>query len=68
MERELFVKTIKMVLKMASVNFIKAVVETGYMEDFYGSKHYANLEASINMLSEHLLQEVFGNSATLSVA
>ena len=68
MEKSLFVETIKMLFKMASVNFIKAVVETGYMEDFYESKHYEDLESSINKLSQDLIQEVFGNSAYISVA
>lgn len=55
MEKSLFVETIKMLFKMASVNFIKAVVETGYMEDFYESKHYEDLESSINKLSQDLI-------------
>ena len=47
MEKEKFTKTIKVVLKMASINFIKAVVETGYMEEFYQTRHFEQLEASI---------------------
>ena len=35
MERELFLGITKILLKMASIDFIKAVVETGYMDDLY---------------------------------
>ena len=68
MERGLFVETIKMLFKMASVNFIKATVETGYMENFYENKHYADLESSIDRLSQDLIRKVFNYSATISVA
>ena len=43
-----------MLLKMASINFIKAVVETGYTEDFYKRNDYLALECSINKISEDL--------------
>ena len=45
-----------MLLKMASINFIKAVVETGYMEDYYKRNDYLALESSINKTSEDLSQ------------
>ena len=35
MHRNPFIETVKLICRMASVNFIKAVAETGYMEDFY---------------------------------
>ena len=40
MDKSLFQQTVKLILEMASVNFIKAVVETGYMEDLYQNSHY----------------------------
>ena len=53
-QRELFLDVTKMLLKMASINFIKAVVETGYMNEFYKSNDYSALESSINKNSEDL--------------
>ena len=35
MELDLFKEVIKMICKMASIKLMKAVVEVGYMEDFY---------------------------------
>ena len=53
---------------MASTNFLKAVVETGYTEDFYSTKQYEDLEASIDKLSQDLTQEVFGELMDLHVS
>ena len=39
---------------MASTKFIKAVVETSYMEDLYQSSHYEQLESSIETISQDL--------------
>ena len=65
MESDLFLKTIKIICKLASINFFKAVVETGYMEDFYSDSQYGNLETAIDMVSNKLQQEVFEQSSKL---
>ena len=48
MQRDLFIETVKLICRMASVNFMKAVAETGYMEDFYDKGQYASLDSAIN--------------------
>ena len=67
MERELFKDVTKILLRMASINFIKAVVETRYMENLYKNSHYLDLESSIDKISGDLIQQVFGNSNTLHI-
>lgn len=48
MNKNLFKQVVKVILEMASTNFIKAVVETGYMDDLYQSSHYEKLQSSID--------------------
>ena len=48
MHRDSFIDTIKLICKMASINFLKAVAETSYMEDFYNESQYASLESAID--------------------
>ena len=55
-QKNLYRETIKVILKMSSINFIKAVVETGYMEDLFQSSHYEKLQSSIDAISEELAQ------------
>ena len=45
---------------MASTNLIKAVVETGYMEEFYDSSHYEIFDLTIDQISFEFAQEIFG--------
>ena len=54
-----------MICKMASSNLIKAVVETGYMEEFYDNGHYEIFDLTIDQISLEFKQEVFGESSTL---
>ena len=51
MQPDLFKKTVKELLQLASTNFLKAIVEAGYVEDFYTKKQYEDLESSIERLS-----------------
>ena len=44
-------ETIKVILKMASTDLIKAIVETGYMEDPYGVNDYMSFDSSIDRIS-----------------
>ena len=48
MHRDPFIETVKLICRMASVNFMKAVAETGYMEDFYDKGQYEALELATN--------------------
>ena len=48
MHRDPFIETVKLICRMASINFIKAVAHTGYMEDFYDKSQYASLDSAIN--------------------
>ena len=48
MHRDPFIETVKLICRMASVNFMKAVAETGYMEDLYDKGQYASLDSAIN--------------------
>ena len=45
---------------MASIDLIKSVVDSGYMEEFYNSVQYESLSASIDKISKDLKQEIFG--------
>ena len=52
---------------MASINFIKAVVETGYMDDLYQSSHYEELDSSIDSISQDFAKEVFGEISAIHI-
>ena len=51
MHRDSFIDAVKLIFRMASINFIKVVAETGYMEDFYSESQYTSLESAINKVS-----------------
>ena len=67
MDKVAFQKLVKMIMQMASVNFIMAVVEAGYMEDLYQSSHYEQLESAIETISQDLTQKVFGEIMAVQV-
>ena len=52
--------TIKLICKMASLDLIKSVVDSGYMEELYDSVQYGSLNTSIDKISNDLKQEIFG--------
>ena len=60
MQQDLFMDTIKLICKMASIDLIKSVVDSGYMEELYNSVQYESLSASIDKISKDLKQEIFG--------
>ena len=51
MEKEKFIETVSLIIRMASTGLMKAVVETDYMENVYESVHYQSLDASIEIIS-----------------
>ena len=48
MHRDSFIETIMLICRMASIDLMKAVAETSYMEDFYSEIQYASLESAID--------------------
>ena len=51
MKPDLFEETVKMICKLASTSFMKAVVETGYLEDLYSKMQYESLDSAIDNIS-----------------
>ena len=60
MQQDLFMETIKLICKMASIDLIKSVVDSGYMEELYNSAQYESINTSIDKISSNLKQEIFG--------
>ena len=56
---------IKPILKMAAIEFTKAVFETKFMEQIYDDSHFKKLESGIEKICNTLKQEVFGEAAEL---
>ena len=56
MKPDLFEKTIKMICKLATTKFMKAVVETGYLEDLYSTNQYESLDSAIDQISDEFKQ------------
>ena len=50
LQADLFVKTLKSILKLASIDFTKAVIETGYMDGFYKEEDYTKLDSAIDTI------------------
>ena len=65
MDKELFQKFVNSILQMASINFIKAVVEIGYMDDLFHSSHYEEIQSSIDTISQDLARDIFGEILTM---
>ena len=45
---------------MASIDFMKAAVESGYVKEKYSSIDYQSLENALNEICEEFLDDVFG--------
>ena len=60
LQPKMFVQTIKYVLEMGSTRFIKALIETGYLNELYTVKEYKALQKAIVKISEELKLKVFG--------
>ena len=65
MKPELFINKIKFILNMASIDFIKAVVETGYMDNFYDSNQFSSLKSGIDQVTIDFKDEIFGERMEL---
>ena len=59
MKPDLFEKTINMICKLATTRFMKAVVETGYLENLYSTGQYESLDLAIDQICLEFTQEVF---------
>ena len=45
---------------MGSTRFIRALIEIGYLDEFYNTKEYKALQTAIVKISEELKDKVFG--------
>ena len=48
MKSDRFAQTIKMICRIASTKFMKAVVEVGYTKELYDTDQYERLEKAIS--------------------
>ena len=65
MEPDKFVDAIRPILRMAAIEFTKAVFETKFMDTLYGDSHYKKLESGIEQICVDLSQKVFGKATKL---
>ena len=56
MKPDLFENTIKMICKLATTRLMKAVVETGYLEELYDPSQYESLDSAIDKISHEFQQ------------
>ena len=66
MEPGKFVDAIKLVLRMAAIEFTKAVFETHFMDQLYEVSDYKRLESGINKICNDLKLKVFEEKAELN--
>ena len=48
MKPDLFIDSIKFICELASIDLIEAVIETGYMDNFYSQNQYDSLQSGID--------------------
>ena len=65
MQPEKFVDVLKPILRMAAIEFSKAVFEKGFMMKLYTDSHYNQLESGIQTICDDLKQKVFGEATEL---
>ena len=65
MDPEKFVDAIRPILKMAAIDFTKAVFETKFMDQLYEESHFNKLESGIEKVCNTLKQKVFGEKTEL---
>ena len=58
----------KLIFEMASVNFIKAADEVGYMKGLYQESHLESLQTTIKTLCADLKKELFDDSRHLETS
>ena len=58
-------EAIKPFLKMAAIEFTKAVFETKFMEEIYDDSQFKKLESGIEKICNTLKQEVFGEGVDI---
>ena len=54
MEPDKFVDAVKPILRMAAIQFSKAIFATGFMEKLYTDAHYNQLESGIQKICDDL--------------
>ena len=62
-----FVDVIRTICELASIKFMQAISETGYTEDFYNKSDYESIQLAINLVSQELKKEIFGESTEIDV-
>ena len=65
-EHELCLQTIKTICRMASIDFIRAVAENGYMEALYSKVELQDLDSAIDQVCQDLTKDIFSDSKGLS--
>ena len=65
MKPDKFARSIGSILKMAAIDFTKAVFQTGYMDDPYDDLAYKKLESGIEKICMDLKHEIFGGQEKL---
>ena len=66
MEPYKFVDAIKLVLRMAAIEFTKAVFETQFMDQLFDDSHFNKLESGINKICNDLKLKVFEETTELN--
>ena len=56
---------VKPILRMAAIEFTKAVFETRFMEEIYDDSQFKKLESGIEKICNTLKQEVFGEGVDI---
>ena len=66
MEPDKFVDAIRPILRMAAIEFTKAVFETKFMEQLFDDSHFNKLESGINKICNDLKLKVFEEATELN--
>ena len=66
MEPNRFVDAIRPVLRMAAIEFTRAVFETQFMDQLYEDSDYNRLESGINKICDDLKIKIFEDKAELN--
>ena len=67
MHSKRFVDAIRTICELASVEFMKAIIETGYIEELYEKGDYESINLAIELVSQEFKEEIFGESEEIDI-
>ena len=65
MQSKRFADAIRTICQLATLEFMKAVIETGYIDELYQKGDYESIQLATELISQEFKEEIFGESTEI---